>query len=53
MGRCKAPFLIENNSSMKLDGKVIATEHDHVESLFYGNEFGKDTKTGRTAQKTN
>ncbi len=51
MGRCKAPFLIENNSSMKLDGKVIATEHDHVEKLFYGNEFGKDTKTGRTVQK--
>lgn len=51
MGRCKAPFLIENNSLMKLDGKAIATEHDHVEKLFYGNEFGKDTKSGRTVQK--
>jgi hypothetical protein len=53
IGRCQTPFLIENNSSMQLDGKAIATEHDHVESLFYGNEFGKDTKSGRTAPRTN
>ncbi|MGH7597454.1 MAG: hypothetical protein ACREOI_13960 [bacterium] len=47
MSNCRAPFLIETNSSMTLDGKAIPPARDKVESILYGVEFGKASKPGR------
>ncbi|MCG3119537.1 MAG: hypothetical protein ALAOOOJD_01967 [bacterium] len=47
MRNCRAPFLIETNSSMKLDGKTIPPARDKVESILYGVEFGKASKPAR------
>jgi hypothetical protein len=47
ISNCRAPFLIENNSSMTLDGKVIPPSRDKVESILYGIEFGKASKPPR------
>jgi len=44
ISNCRAPFLIETNSSMTLDGKVIPPSHDKVESILYGVEFGRASK---------
>jgi hypothetical protein len=41
---CRASFLIETNSSMTLDGKIIPPARDKVESILYGVEFGKASK---------
>jgi len=47
MGECRAPYLIEENSSMTLDGKAIPAKHAKVESILYGVEFGKASKPAR------
>jgi hypothetical protein len=47
MGQCQAPYLIEENSSMTLDGKIIPANHTKVESILYGVEFGKASKPRR------
>jgi hypothetical protein len=44
ISNCRVPFLIENRSSMTLDGKVIPPARDNVESILYGIEFGKASK---------
>jgi len=44
ISNCRAPFLIETNSSMTLDGKAIPPSRDKVESILYGVEFGKASK---------
>jgi hypothetical protein len=44
ISNCRVPFLIENRSSMTLDGKVIPPARDNVESILYGVEFGKASK---------
>jgi hypothetical protein len=47
MRNCRAPFLIETNSAMTLDGKAIPPSRDKVESILYGVEFGKASKPAR------
>ena len=49
---CRAPFLIETNSSMTLDGKAIPPSRDKVESILYGVEFGKASKPAKPAKKS-
>ncbi|MDZ7360033.1 MAG: CotH kinase family protein [candidate division KSB1 bacterium] len=52
MRNCRTPFLIENNSSMTLDGEVIPPSHDKVESILYGAEFGKASKPAKLSKQS-
>jgi hypothetical protein len=47
MSECRAPYLIEHNSSMKLNGKIMASNYEKVENMLYGVEFGKASKPAR------
>ncbi len=38
------PFLIETNSVMYLDNKIIPTSKENVKTILYGNEYGKSSK---------
>ncbi|MDZ7342974.1 MAG: hypothetical protein ONA90_00500, partial [candidate division KSB1 bacterium] len=44
MGQSQKLYLIEENSSMTVDGKIIPATHTKVESVLYGVEFGKASK---------
>ena len=37
-------YLLQNNCSFSVEGQNQASTHDDVESLLYGNEFGKSSK---------
>jgi hypothetical protein len=47
MGQCRTPYLIEENSSVTLDGNAVPAKHAKVESILYGVEFGKASKPAR------
>jgi len=47
MSECRAPYLIEHNSAMKLEGKVMVSNYEKVERILYGVEFGKASKPAR------
>ena len=44
MEETKIPYLIEKNSTLTIDSKVIPPSRDNVKEVLYGVEFGKSSK---------
>lgn len=42
--QAEIPFLIEENSSLTLDGKIVPTNKENVKQILYGAEYGKSSR---------
>ena len=44
MEEIEMPYLIEEKSSLTIDGEVIPPSRDNVKEILYGVEYGKSSK---------
>ena len=47
LNKIEIPFLIEENSSLTIDGEAIATSRKNVKEILYGVEYGKSSASKR------